>query len=384
PVQEDRYHETSQLILDTSLNSVYDNRLRVRGRRNGTYNCTISNNIRDYIPEAPISKVSGSKRIAGDPVTGYVIYYQPKGGPVNSHRVFAFEHLLDGLQRGVTYYISIVALSPNLPSPLVGPITVIPDPPPLHYPHNYTIVAAITSSAANISVTNTATSATTTSPFTTSRALTSSVTALTTTMAGRETTTTTYITECSTNSQVPITTTTVITMVFTGTGITPTTTPTSDMVIASPVTQMSTFAKDMEARTKTITLTTTVTSTPVSEMCACKNVDKESFTSTSVSEMCKDGYKEPPFTKSTAVIAGGVGGGIILCQILVCLPIAIFCICNRSAYSKKVETHSNTAYGMVPARRREEPVYDVINQPLSQSAVKLPLSPNVAIASTAI
>ncbi|CAI8041847.1 hypothetical protein GBAR_LOCUS23226, partial [Geodia barretti] len=49
PVQEDRYHETSQLILDTSLNSVYDNRLRVRGRRNGTYNCTISNNIRDYL-----------------------------------------------------------------------------------------------------------------------------------------------------------------------------------------------------------------------------------------------------------------------------------------------------------------------------------------------
>ena len=36
PVQGDRYHETSQLILDTSLNSVYDNRLRVRGRRNDT------------------------------------------------------------------------------------------------------------------------------------------------------------------------------------------------------------------------------------------------------------------------------------------------------------------------------------------------------------
>ena len=70
---------------------------------------------------------------------------------------------------------------------------------------------------------------------------TSSVTALTTTMAGRETTTS--ITESSTNSQVPITTTTVITMVFTGTGITPTTTPTSHMVIASPVSQMSTFVK---------------------------------------------------------------------------------------------------------------------------------------------
>ena len=65
PVQEDRYHETSQLILDTSLNSVYDNRLRVRGRGNGTNNCTISNNIRDYHPEASITEVRGSKRIAG-------------------------------------------------------------------------------------------------------------------------------------------------------------------------------------------------------------------------------------------------------------------------------------------------------------------------------
>ena len=59
---------------------------------------------------------------------GYVIYYQPKGGPVISDRVSGGEtdtHSLDGLQRGVTYYISIVALSPHLPSPLVGPITVI-------------------------------------------------------------------------------------------------------------------------------------------------------------------------------------------------------------------------------------------------------------------
>ena len=30
-------NETSQVILDTSYNSVYDNRLRVRGRRTGTY-----------------------------------------------------------------------------------------------------------------------------------------------------------------------------------------------------------------------------------------------------------------------------------------------------------------------------------------------------------
>ena len=64
----------------------------------------------------------------GDPVTDYVIYYQSKGGPVISDRVSGGEtetHSLDGLQRGVTYYISIVALSPHLPSLLVGPTTVV-------------------------------------------------------------------------------------------------------------------------------------------------------------------------------------------------------------------------------------------------------------------
>ena len=173
-VQEDKYRETSQLILDTSLDSVYDNRLRVRGRRSGTYNCRVSNNIKDFFPTLIVHPVNGSLVVfgmevatfelgfkfltvaeeptnltavisesnsthvdttvswesPGDPVTdGYVIYYQPKGGPVISDRVFGGEtdtHSLDGLQRGVTYYISLVALSPHLPSPLVGPITVIP------------------------------------------------------------------------------------------------------------------------------------------------------------------------------------------------------------------------------------------------------------------
>ena len=50
-------HETSQLILDTSLDSVYDNRLRVRERRSGTYKCEVS------IPMS--SKVEGSKDIKG-------------------------------------------------------------------------------------------------------------------------------------------------------------------------------------------------------------------------------------------------------------------------------------------------------------------------------
>ena len=47
--QGDSDHETSQIIVDTT-NSVYENRLRVRGREGGTYFCIISNNIKDYFP----------------------------------------------------------------------------------------------------------------------------------------------------------------------------------------------------------------------------------------------------------------------------------------------------------------------------------------------
>ena len=36
----------------------------------------------------------------------------------------AYRHTLNGLQGGVTYNISIVALSDHLPSLLVGPVTV--------------------------------------------------------------------------------------------------------------------------------------------------------------------------------------------------------------------------------------------------------------------
>ena len=47
-VQKDRDHQTSQVIVDTSHNSVYENKLRVRGREGGDYSCNVSNNIRDY------------------------------------------------------------------------------------------------------------------------------------------------------------------------------------------------------------------------------------------------------------------------------------------------------------------------------------------------
>ena len=74
-----------------------------------------------------------------DPVTGYVIYYQTNGGPVISDMVSGGEtetHSLDGLQRGVTYYISILALSQHLPSPLVGNVTVVGESFPSPSSHN--------------------------------------------------------------------------------------------------------------------------------------------------------------------------------------------------------------------------------------------------------
>ena len=36
---------TSQVILDTSYKSVFDSRLRVKGRKTGSYNCQVSNNV---------------------------------------------------------------------------------------------------------------------------------------------------------------------------------------------------------------------------------------------------------------------------------------------------------------------------------------------------
>ena len=165
PVQEDIDHETSQVILDTSHNSVYDNRLRVRGRRAGTYYCTITSRFinttilarssqtiagmilltkafQDYPviltvagePTRPNTVISGSTcrhvnvtvswKSPGGDVSGYMIYYQTQGGPVISDKVSGETHSLDGLQRGVTYYIAILALSQHLPSPLVEPVSV--------------------------------------------------------------------------------------------------------------------------------------------------------------------------------------------------------------------------------------------------------------------
>ena len=48
-VEEDSNHMTSQIIVDTSRETVYNNTLRVRGREGGTYRCNISNNRHEYV-----------------------------------------------------------------------------------------------------------------------------------------------------------------------------------------------------------------------------------------------------------------------------------------------------------------------------------------------
>ena len=49
-VEEDSNHMTSQIIVDTSSNTVYNNTLRVRGR----CVCTVRNNARDFFPDSDI------------------------------------------------------------------------------------------------------------------------------------------------------------------------------------------------------------------------------------------------------------------------------------------------------------------------------------------
>ena len=98
------------------------------------FTTTVAANVTSLIANIPDSNstechvnVSVSWESPGGDVSGYMIYYQTEGGPVISDKVSGGEretHSLDGLQRGVTYCISILALSQHLPSPLVGPVSV--------------------------------------------------------------------------------------------------------------------------------------------------------------------------------------------------------------------------------------------------------------------
>ena len=47
-ISEDGDHETSQVLVDTGENTVYENTLRVTGREAGQYLCTVSSNRDDF------------------------------------------------------------------------------------------------------------------------------------------------------------------------------------------------------------------------------------------------------------------------------------------------------------------------------------------------
>ena len=61
-VEEDSNHMTSQVIVDISSNTVYNNTLRVRGREGGLYyRCRVSNNRHEYVEGTSITGPSATK-----------------------------------------------------------------------------------------------------------------------------------------------------------------------------------------------------------------------------------------------------------------------------------------------------------------------------------
>ena len=66
-VEEDSNHMTSQIIVDPSRNTVYNNTLRVRGRESGIYVCTVRNNAQDFFPDSYIQwdQASGTWVVRG-------------------------------------------------------------------------------------------------------------------------------------------------------------------------------------------------------------------------------------------------------------------------------------------------------------------------------
>ena len=70
-VEEDSTHMTSQIIVDTSRNTVYNNTLRVRGRESGRYVCTMSNNRHEYVQGASMTGPTATERINSEQTMKY-------------------------------------------------------------------------------------------------------------------------------------------------------------------------------------------------------------------------------------------------------------------------------------------------------------------------
>ena len=61
-VEEDSNHMTSQIIVDPSSNTVYNNTMRVRGREGGLYVCDMSNNRHEHVEGASATGLSATLR----------------------------------------------------------------------------------------------------------------------------------------------------------------------------------------------------------------------------------------------------------------------------------------------------------------------------------
>ena len=176
-VEKDSNHMTSQIIVDTSCNTVYNNTLRVRGRENGRYNCTVRNNAQDFFPGSDIQRdqTTGTLFLRGKSLTSttsllvifntetqapidltatyqstssvllewtfaqpfstdvnYVVYYQSGGVSYNEsfslRRGSGTIHQLNNLPAGGLHSISLVTVGQGqnmlayLPSVVAGPV----------------------------------------------------------------------------------------------------------------------------------------------------------------------------------------------------------------------------------------------------------------------
>ena len=75
-VEEDSNHMTSQIIVDTSRNTVYNNTLRVRGRESGRYVCIVRNNAQDFFPDSDIQwdQANGILVVRGKSITSTTFF----------------------------------------------------------------------------------------------------------------------------------------------------------------------------------------------------------------------------------------------------------------------------------------------------------------------
>ena len=65
-VEEDSNQMTSQIIVDTSRETVYNNTLRVKGREGGRYVCYVRNNRHEYVDGASVTGPKDTERVESE------------------------------------------------------------------------------------------------------------------------------------------------------------------------------------------------------------------------------------------------------------------------------------------------------------------------------